>query len=79
MTADSVSNEELLQDIQTTIREKAAYSELQDGFSVLSELPENYGSQALRYRTEQQKYADMEKGCGEFLNKLLNIKKERGL
>jgi hypothetical protein len=79
MTADSVSNEELLQDIQTTIREKTAYGELQDGFMILSQLPENYGAQSSRYRVEQQKYADLEKRCNDFLNKLLAIKKERGL
>jgi hypothetical protein len=80
MTADNVSNEILLQDIEVTQKESDAYNEISHGFHVLATLPENQGAtEGKNCLMNEQKYKDLERRCLQFLNKLIAIKKERGL
>ena len=80
MPNDNVSNETLLQDIESTQKESDAYNEISHGFHVLSTLPENQGNNEGRNcLMNEQKYKDLERRCLQFLNKLISIKTERGL
>ena len=79
MTAENVSNEELLIDIGNTERELKAYEDIRNGFWNLSELPENEGLQRQKYLIESNKYDAFYLGCKSFLHKLYEIKAERNL
>ena len=75
-----VSNENLLVDIFNTEKEANAYHQLMNGFSSLSELPENIESgQHLVHRVKSDNYYNLEKRCRAFLEQLYQLKKERGL
>jgi len=76
----TVSNETLLRDIELTKKEAAAYNKLASGHKDLSELPENQESgQANLHHLKSIDYSHKERACREFLLKLQELKKERGI
>ena len=75
----TVSDEQLLADINNTEKELDEYDKLQRGFLILSNLPENNGAMSLKYYSSRSEYFRLYKECGEFLQKLLELKKQRGL
>lgn len=75
----NVSNEQLLIDINNTERELDAYYNIQCGFLVLSNLPENEGAMSLKYSSLHSDYLRLYNECENFLQELLELKKERGL
>jgi len=76
----AVSNEQLLEDIENTKKEVAAYKKIMDGYLVLSQLPENSIQPSRKYYyAESRSYDFFYNECSEFLKKLLNLKKERGI
>jgi hypothetical protein len=80
VTADNVSNKQLLEDIRITEEELGAYDSLYKAFRILSHLPENVGSSMERtYNFEYEKYLNLSNECNRFFNKLNDIKLERGL
>jgi hypothetical protein len=75
-----VSNKQLLKDIKLTELERDAYVKLCDGFLILCGLPENIESgQSRVYTVQHYKYSNLVTRCSNFLDKLLGLKKERGL
>ena len=79
LTAESVSNDQLLIDIKNTEIEISAYNELIDGFGLLSKLPENDGYKKSEYLKKHKEYCDLFSECQKFLGKLYEIKRNRGL
>jgi hypothetical protein len=76
----SVSNEQLLKDIENTKKEVDAYKKIRDGYLVLSQLPENSIQPNGKYYYAESHSCDiLYNECSEFLEKLLNLKKERGI
>jgi hypothetical protein len=75
----NVSNEELLIDINNTEKELDAYYNIQCGFLVLANLPENEGAMSLKYFSLRSDYFHLYNECSNFLQTLLELKKERGL
>ena len=75
-----VSNEELLEDIRITKMEQEAYQSLVDGFITLSGIPENIGTEReKKYKAEAQKFSSLDSQCSDFLKKLYDLKKFRGI
>ena len=74
-----VSNEQLLKDINSTIKEMGAYDYLRKGFEILALLPENAGTQARKYYSEYNYYDNLYIKCLEFLNKLYGLAEDRGI
>jgi hypothetical protein len=72
-----ISNEELLKDIENTETEVKAYRALADGYYHLSRLPEN--ANVPGHKINFRYYGDCEIECSKFLDKLYQIKKDRGL
>jgi hypothetical protein len=72
-----VSNETLLEDLKNTEYEYHAYWQIRNGFKVLSELPENKNEKC--YYMEYLRYEKLIDECGEFLEALRTLKKERNL
>jgi hypothetical protein len=80
MQAESVSNEQLLEDVKNTELELSAYIKMYQGCDILSKLPENIGnSTGTKYLYEHQKYLNLANECNDFLVKLKRIKLERSL
>ena len=79
-TTKKISDGELLADIENTQLEMRAYSKLDDGFYVLSRLPENIQSgQGNVHFMKSREYSHLFSECSKFLEKLLALKDERGL
>ena len=74
-----VSDTQLLEDIYFTRKEVNAYNNLRIGYQILSELPENQGTQAKKYSMEYNYYNSLYEDCLAFLNRLNEIKEERGI
>ena len=75
-----MSNEQLLEDIRLTGIELEAYKKIFNGFTVLMNLPENRKSgKWLQYKTQVYIYGGLESQAAEFLNKLYQLKAERGI
>ena len=79
MTAENVSNDQLLTDIKNTGIEINAYDKLKDGFLLLSQLPENEGHKKNEYFKKYEEYRNLYSECQKFLGKLYEIVIERGL
>jgi hypothetical protein len=80
MSEKDVSNEELLEDIRLTKLELNGYSDLVNGYAMLSKLPENIESgKSKLYRADCEYFSQLHSECIEFLVKLEKIKKDRGL
>lgn len=79
MQAPNVRNYELLKDIETTEKEAGAYLNIASGFNVLAQLPENDVQHDREYRFKYYTYQDLYEQCSAFLQKLYEIRKERGL
>ena len=76
---EQVSDEQLLEDIKNTKIELDAYRKLHEGFEALALLPENAGSNKSKYVNEHVRYFDLMNQCHMFINRLMQIKKERGI
>ncbi len=80
MAQEDVSNEQLLEDIRLTKLELDGYSDLVNGYSMLSKLPENIESGNSKiYRADCDYFSRLHSECIEFLVKLEKIAKDRGL
>jgi hypothetical protein len=79
MEAGHVSDKDLLNDIENTIIEHAAYVNIYKGFRDLSNLPENVGSMAREAEILYKEYLSLSNECYKFLMQLNKIKEERGL
>ncbi len=79
-TSIKISNEQLLYDISLTHREQDAYTKIMDGLITLSTLPENIQTgKKYQYEVEFMKYSVLSSHCQDFLEKLYQLKAERGL
>jgi hypothetical protein len=78
MSANDVSNEQLLTDLENTKKEYRAYRDIANGFMALSELPENQG-QNRSFIIKAQGYQDSAEQCAQFQEMLEKLAKERGL
>jgi hypothetical protein len=74
----TISNAELLTDIELTRKEIEAYQMLYDGYGILAMLPENVEA-GTTYRFELLRYSKLKEQCSGFLQDLLSLKKERNL
>lgn len=72
-----ISNEQLSQDIELTIKELEAYRKIADGFRALARLPENAGANASMHNFQADKYSRSATDCAEFLRTLNALKAER--
>lgn len=79
MIADNISDEQLLMDIKLTQLEIQAYDNIQYGFLILSDLPENAEVMQKKYLKDHQEYQTLLSECENFLERLYEIKNERGL
>jgi len=75
----TISNETLLYDIEWTQKELEAYQQLVSAFSTLLLIPDGGEQIATNYQFDILKYQGYAEECEEFLKKLLEIKKKRGL
>jgi len=69
-----VTMEELITDIDNTEKEVRAYALLEEGYTILSTLPENAGSMAFSYHTKSKCYGNSKVECDAFLQKLKKLK-----
>ena len=79
MTAENVSNSQLLEDIKNTEIEVSAYDNIAAGFWMLSQLPENERYRKDEYLRNYNEYYNLHSLCEEFLKKLYEIEIERRL
>jgi hypothetical protein len=75
---NTVPNEELLKDIELTELELQAYVYLYQGYDILSRLPENIDRKS-EYHGKYLKFISDANGCNDFLLRLRDMKKLRGL
>jgi hypothetical protein len=74
---ETVSNEQLLVDIDNTEKERDAYQKIASGFETISNLPETENK--LWFVTQANMAWSREKCCTELLELLREIRRERGL
>lgn len=72
-----ISDAELLTDIINTEKELAAYEKLVEAHIVLAELPEQ--ENRLLHQAKAHGYSASAAGCRKFLERLMKLKRERGL
>ena len=77
MSADDVTNEQLLLDIENTKKEAEAYTLIASGEKILASLPENAGD---RFHNNRVIVLEANANdCRKFLARLNDIKQQRGL
>lgn len=76
---ESVSNEQLLQDIKNTEQEIVAYQQLVSGFRTLASLPETPQVEARKYNFHAEAYSHAWGECAKLLRELHELKAGRGL
>ena len=80
MSEKDISDEQLLEDIRLTELEMDGYSDLVNGYAMLSELPENMASgKSKLYLADCEYFSQLHDECIDLLVKLEKIAKDRGL
>jgi len=73
---DKPTLQEVIRDIEVTKAEVEAYRKIKEGLETLSTMPELSSVDRRMHHMNSIKYADLERRCGEFLQKIEQYKKD---